>query len=121
MEFLFSLILALFLAHQLDAVRGREWRVLPVFNALSEETGRVAFIALHVPLLWLILLGSWSAETDSKEFWRFVVAGFGPLHYGLHWLLREHPHYDFDGLLSRGLIIGYGALGALYAALALAI
>ena len=121
MDLLFSLVLALFLTHQLDAVRGREWRVLPVFNALSEETGRAAFIILHAPLLWLILLGCWSPEAETREFWRFVVAGFGPVHFGLHWLLREHPHYDFDGLLSRGLIIGYGALGALYVALALAI
>lgn len=121
MELLFGLCLATLLTHELDAVRGKEWRILPVFNALSDDTGRAAFIALHVPLFWLILMGCWSAEAETREFWRLIVAGFGPIHYGLHWLFREHPHYDFSSHLSKGLIIGYGVLGALYVGMALTV
>ena len=119
LDLLFGLCLALLLTHELDAVRGKEWRVLPVLNALSDDAGRTVFIALHVPLFWLILDGCWSAEAATRETWRLALAGFGPLHYGLHWLFRDHPFYDFDGWLSQGLIIGYGALGALYVGLAL--
>ena len=121
MELLFSFVLALALTHELDAVRAREWRVLPVLNALSEESGRAAFIAAHVPLFWLILDGCWSADAETRDVWRIAVAGFGPIHFGLHWLFREHPYYDFSSQLSQGLIIGYGVLGALYVGLAFAI
>ena len=81
MELLFGLVLALLLTHELDAVRGREWRVLPVLNAFSEESGRAVFIAAHVPLFWLILDGCWSADTEAREAWRFAIAGFGPIHF----------------------------------------
>ena len=121
MELLFGLCVALLFTHELDAMRGKEWLLLPGLNALPDETGRAVFIALHVPLFWLILALCWSADAATQDLWRMIVAGFGPVHYGLHRLFSDHPLYDFGSPLSRGLIIGYGVLGAMYLALALAI
>ena len=57
MDLLFSLGLSLLLAHELDAIRGGEWRFLPVLRSLPDARGRDAFILAHVPLtavlIWL--------------------------------------------------------------------
>lgn len=119
MDLLFSLCLALLITHQLDAVRARIWRVLPVLNGMSEETGRAIFILAHIPLLLALLEWCWSADGDVSGFWRFVVAVFGPLNLGLHRLLAQHPYYDFHAPLSRGLILAYAAAGGLYVLLTL--
>ncbi len=108
---------ALLLAHELDAVRAGEWRPLPVLRSLPDARGRDMFILAYVPLvaalIWLAayppgarygsgsrrrLMRSWSSR------WRCT----GP---------SLHPDHDFRGALSRGLILGAGAVGALHAAL----
>lgn len=119
MSFLFSLCFALALAHQLDAVRARVWRVLPGLNGLSEEAARTLFVALHIPVLLIVFECAFPAEDDS--FLRMLIALLGPLNFGLHRLLDEHPYYDFNGVVSQGLVIAYAAVGGLYFLLALAL
>lgn len=55
---LFFLVVAGFIAHELDAVHRHEWRLLFVLRGMPDEAARRAFVLLHVPLfavlLWLI-------------------------------------------------------------------
>ncbi len=46
---LFIMGLCLFLAHEMDAVRHKEWRLLPILSRLGDEAGCRAFTAVHVP------------------------------------------------------------------------
>ncbi|MDP9455373.1 MAG: hypothetical protein M3Q49_22425 [Actinomycetota bacterium] len=45
------------LAHEMDAVKLREWKMLPVLSKMGEEAGYRMFALLHVPLYALLLRG----------------------------------------------------------------
>ena len=114
---LFCLGFSLLLTHELDAVRAREWRLLPVLRHLPDAHGRDAFILVHVPLVALLI---WLAAYSSAEMrlWFQVAAdGFFIVHVALHRALASHPDYDFHGAISRGLILGAGVTGAVHLAL----
>jgi hypothetical protein len=111
---LFWLGVAVLMAHELDAVRAREWRLLYVLRRLPEESARAAFIVLHVPLLMaMIWLGGFPDPAVRTPF-QAALDLFLIVHAGLHKRLEHHPFYDFDGALSRALIIGAALAGALH-------
>lgn len=62
MDLLFSLGLSLLLAHELDAMRAAEWRLLSVLRSLPDARGRDAFILAHVPLMAVLI---WLAAHPS--------------------------------------------------------
>lgn len=110
---LYLLLLGFFIAHELDAVTCREWRLLYVLRAMPEESARTAFVALHVPLVAGL---AWTV-TDSRpaaSAARVVVALFAVVHGGLHYRLRRDPAYAFHSVLSVTLIAGAAACGAAY-------
>lgn len=113
-EAVFCLGLALLLTHELDAVRAREWRLLPGLRSLPDARGRSAFILVHAPLFavlfWLV------AHPDAAVRVRTQAATdvFLVVHVGLHRAFASHPEYDFHGLASRGLILGAGLVGAVH-------
>lgn len=117
MDALFSLGLALLLAHELDAMRAREWRLLPILRRLRDAQGRDAFVIIHVPLFAALL---WLAAHPSAatRFWfQAATDVFLVVHVVLHRAFVRHPAYDFHGALSRGLILGAGIVGALHVVL----
>jgi hypothetical protein len=57
------------LAHEMDAVRLREWKMLPVLSGMGEEAGYRAFVLLHVPLYALFSGGSSRAATQASALW----------------------------------------------------
>jgi len=111
---LFSLGLSLLLAHELDAVRAREWRLLPVLRRLPDAQGRDAFILVHVPLVALLIWLAASPVADVRFWFQAVADAFFVVHVALHRAFMSHPDYDFHGALSRSLILGAGAVGALH-------
>lgn len=52
---LFQIGLSVLLTHELDAMTQSEWRLLYVLRGLSDKIGRDTFVALHIPLLALLL------------------------------------------------------------------
>ena len=101
---------AFLLVHEMDAVRCREWRILPVLSRLGDSPGYVAFTALHVPIYALLLWGLFAADNTS------LIVGldiFLVVHLALHVLLRNHPENRFGSPLSWTLITAAGACGAI--------
>lgn len=117
MDALFSLGLSLLLAHELDAVRGREWRLLPVLRSLPDTQGRDAFILVHVPLVAAIVWLAAHPSADVRFWFQAVADTFFVIHVALHRVFLRHPDYDFHGALSRSLILGAAGVGFLHAAL----
>ncbi len=115
---LYLFLLGFFLAHELDAVACREWRLLYVLRGLREATARAAFIALHIPLV-AGLAWTTSATHPLAAHARLAVASFALLHAGLHYRLRRHSAHDFHAPLSIALIAGAALCGAGYLGLIL--
>ncbi len=108
MDISFFLVVAFFVTHEIDAVRAREWRLLFFLRDLDDEQGFWWFTALHVPLMFLILL-----FLESLAF-QVGLSAFAIIHAFLHGWLRNHPKYEFKGWLSNALIGGAAVSGLLY-------
>ena len=105
---LFSIVLAWFAVHELDAIRRREWRFFFAPTPLDDETAYRAFTALHVPLFALLVGGSRSGPVQVGLD-AFLIA-----HAALHFLLRDHPRVAFENRFSRAWIYGGATLGAIH-------
>lgn len=110
---LFYLAFATLLAHELDAVHKREWRILFVLRGLPEATARRVFVLLHIPLLALLMwLVSHPSDTVQLVS-RVSLDVFMILHAGLHRRLEPGAAAAFKTPLSRLLIYGAALLGLL--------
>ena len=110
---LFYLAFATLIAHELDAVHKREWRILFVLRGLPETTARRVFVLLHIPLLallvWLVAHPSNTVQLVS----RVSLDVFMILHAGLHRRLEPGAAAAFKTPFSRLLIYGAALLGLL--------
>ena len=108
---LFYTGLSLLTVHELDAIRCKEWRILPVFSSLNDRIGFMTFALLHVPLfLWVFTELNQNPIDDS---FRVGFDIFMLVHVGLHLLLLRHKHNEFKDVLSWLLIVGAGLFGLL--------
>lgn len=100
------------LAHEMDAVRCREWKILPVLSRMGEEVGYLAFTALHVPLYALLLWGLFGGGEANRS----LIVGldaFFVIHAFLHIFLRNLPDNRFGSAFSWALILGASMFGAI--------
>lgn len=104
-EAVYASLLAAFLAHELDAVRRHEWRILPLLSRLPEAWGAGAFAWGHIPLLFALFW--WDGPGVQAG-----IAAFAVVHVGLHLLLQRHPANEFGNASSWALILLTGLLGA---------
>ncbi len=95
----------------MDAIRCKEWRILPGLSLLEDKTGHLVFMIAHVPifffLLWKLTNGS-SIETFRFAFNIFLVA-----HLVLHLLFIRHKNNEFKDWISWSIIAGSGMCGIL--------
>ncbi len=107
----FLLGFCLLLAHEMDAIRVKEWKIFPIFNRMKDESGYIAFTALHVPAYALLLLGLVGGGAS-----RGLIIGldvFFIVHVILHLVFYSHPENRFRSPFSYVLIFGAGVFGAL--------
>jgi hypothetical protein len=110
--FLSLLLLALLMAHELDAVAQSEWRLLPGLSLLEDGPGRRAFIALHVPLLMALTWAMFLSSEVVQRRARLGLGAFMAVHVGLHATLEVPGISSFPESLSRAFILGAGLVGA---------
>lgn len=113
---LYYIGLACLFTHELDAMTHSEWRLLLGLRSLPEPTAASTFVALHVPLFFLILWLSHYPAQRLANATRLVVAAFLIVHGVLHFVLSSSPQYTFEGSLSNILIFGAAVSGAAYLA-----
>ena len=107
-QWIFYLALALIFTHELDAIKHHEWRIFAFLRPLGDVRAYQVFTLLHIPLFILFL---WIVQNPNLLI-MILVDIFLIVHVGLHFLFRNHPHYEFQGWLSNGLIVGAGLAGA---------
>ena len=110
-NFFFWLGFSILLVHEMDAVRLKEWRILPVLAQLDDQRGFALFTLAHIPICTLLLMGlSSEIVADGKGTLMLGLDWFMIVHAGLHFLLRNLPRNEFKTVFSW-LLIG-GAAGA---------
>lgn len=101
-------------AHELDAVAQAEWRLLPLFDLLSDSAAYMVYVLLHVPLLAGLM---WLTAHPSPRVQRGSQIGVDALlaiHAILHWHMSADPLYGFHSNFSTALIFGGAVVGLLH-------
>ena len=106
----FYLMISFLVAHELDAMKRHEWRMIPLLNTLPETVAAQIFVWAHVPLTVLLL---WIAQQGAASSAAIALAAFSVLHIVLHWLFRNNPDNEFNTIGSWLLILGAGLFGIL--------
>ena len=119
LDLLFFTGLAFLLCHELDAVAQAEWRLLPFLSEMNDSDAYVMFVALHVPLLALMLWWTGSTVLRTRRRAQLLVDAFLVIHAGLHTALRFQADYTFHTTLSEACIYGAAVLGLIHAALSI--
>lgn len=90
----------------MDAIRCKEWRILPGLSLLSDNVGQIIFLFLHLPLFGFVL---WKI-THSQDVEAFIYGFniFMIVHLGLHILFLKHKNNEFKDWISWSIIIGVG-------------
>ena len=105
----FYLGLTLILVHEMDAIRCKEWRIIPGLSLLEDKLGQKIFIIAHVPLYFLLFLGLANPGISAG-----LVLGlniFFIFHLGLHLLFVKHKKNEFKDLISWVIIVWVGVMG----------
>jgi hypothetical protein len=110
---IFPLMLAALFTHELDAIKQSEWRLLYVLRNLPDEQARWWFVAIHVPLFWVLMGLSHHANAKVQHYSRIGIASFCVVHAALHIRLRDDPLSTCTSPLSWSLILGAAVLGLL--------
>lgn len=101
LKILLWLNISLLYAHELDAVRKREWHMIIFSDRVSDETAYRIFTALHVPLFAAVF---WLMEFRfSFLYWSAAV--FGLFHFLLHAAFRKHIENRMRNVFSRTIIM----------------
>lgn len=106
------------LVHEMDAVRLKEWRILPLVSRLDDRHGFAVFTLAHIPLYILLLVGL-SSEINAGGKGKLMLGldCFMVIHLSLHMLLRNRPHNEFKTVFSWLIIVGAAISGAIDAAI----
>lgn len=120
-DLIFYTALALMLTHQFDAMRCREWRMIPPLSGMVESTAQMIFIVTHFPILvlifWVFAYGSEAAVYNFQLITDIVLAG----HIGKHIVLNSHEKNEFTDSLSKFIILSVSAFALLHLLLLLGI
>ncbi len=96
-------------AHELDAIRCREWKIFPVLSLLTDKFGQLIFIFAHIPLFFFVFYKLSHPESIASFIKWFDI--FMIIHIGLHLLLLKNKNNEFKDWVSWILIIGAGFFG----------
>ncbi len=101
LKILLWLNISLLYAHELDAVRKREWRMMILSDRVSDETAYRFFTELHIPLFVSVF---WLMESRFGLIYWFV-SGFGVFHFLIHSVFRKHIENRMRNVFSRTIIV----------------
>ena len=118
-DLVFILGVSALMAHELDAVDKREWRLLFVLRRMSDDRAHKWFVSLHVPLFvgaFVLVAASESAIVTAVQA---SIDGFLVVHLGLHERLQASGRAGFGSRFSRAFIWAGALFGVLHIGLLL--
>lgn len=116
-DLVFLVAVAALLAHEMDAVDKREWRLLFGLRRLPDAPARQWFVGLHVPLFVALLALVAAGPSSLIRGVEGAVDGFMVVHAGLHERLAGRSGRDFANRFSRWLFWTAALLGVVHGAL----
>lgn len=106
--------LSLLFTHELDAIKRHEWRIFPGLSNLKEALSYRLFVALHIPLFFLLL---WLLchPNESVRFWfQFGIDSFLIIHLVLHHVFKSNSKNEFTEPFSKIIIHLMALIGLIH-------
>lgn len=97
------------IVHEMDAIRCKEWKIIPGLSLLSNKVGQLIFVFAHIPI-FLFMFYQMIYISDKNTF----IIGFDIfmiVHIGLHLLFIGNKNNEFKDWISWILIFGAGLFG----------
>lgn len=108
---LFWIAFSLLVAHEMDAMVRHEWRLLPGFASISDDTlARDLFTLVHIPAFALLLWLCAKPKTGLRV--QRGIDVFLVLHAIAHAALSGHALYEFVPPVETVTVFGAGIAGA---------
>lgn len=98
------IIISLFLIHEMDAIRTKEWKMFIFFRNVKEENAYRVFTAVHFPLYFIMLYFIIQGNDRIRIWFFFVLDTLLILHTLVHFLFRKNKNNGFSSLLSKSII-----------------
>jgi len=92
--------ISLFIIHEMDAVKTREWGMMILINRLDDNTGHVVFTSVHF-LLFIILFYLMDYHINVLLP---IVSVLLIIHQMVHILFRKHPDNRMNNIFSKTII-----------------
>jgi len=99
-KILFWINISLFILHEMDAVKTREWKMMIFMNRLDDDTGHIVFTTLHLPLFVILFY-------LMKNFFEYLVPAVAVIfiiHQIMHIVFRKHTENRMNNMFSRIII-----------------
>ncbi len=105
----FFIGLSLMSVHELDAVRCKEWRIIPGLSLLHEKTGGIVFLFAHIPLFYFVF---WQmTQTQDSDMFIKGFDIFMIVHFVLHIVFLKHKNNEFKDWVSWTILSAAGLCG----------
>jgi len=91
---------SLFILHEMDAVKTREWKMMFGINRLNDNAGHIVFTALHF-LLFMIIFYLMDCYLYNMLI---AVSILLIIHQFMHIIFRNHIQNRMNNLFSRIII-----------------
>ena len=105
----FNLGLAFIIIHEMDAIRCKEWRIIPGLNLLNDKLSFTIFMFAHIPL-FIILFSNLSANHSLNNL-IFYLELFFIIHLILHIIYLKNPKNEFKDFISWIFIVSPAIFG----------
>ncbi len=109
---LFVVLISLFLLHEMDAVRVREWKMFIFLKDLKEETAYFVFSIMHLPLYFIILFFLFKVRENNTFI--IIFDALMVTHTIVHICFRKHADNGFHPFYSKAIIYMMGILAVIH-------
>lgn len=88
--------ISLFILHEMDAVKTREWKMMIFINKLSDDAGHIVFTIFHFFILMFIFFLMEYYPADFSTVFSLLLI----LHQFIHILFIKHPENRMNNRFS---------------------
>lgn len=74
---IFYIGITLMILHEMDAIRCKEWRILPGLSLLTDKMGHLVFMVAHIPIFFFLFLKL--TNGSDVEIFRTIIDYFSHL------------------------------------------
>ncbi|MCL2140269.1 MAG: hypothetical protein FWH42_01110 [Dehalococcoidia bacterium] len=115
---IFVALISLLFIHEMDAIRNKEWEMIPLLNRMDDNEAYQVFLLAHLPLFLIVLSLLALSSGSVQTFFFYIFDGMLILHTFVHFIFRNHYLNRFKRNSYR-IMYGIGGIAVIHLGLTL--